>query len=298
MDLDALSALDPAALRRLVPGFVNSYFRDDAAIATAAEARVREVVEQATDDELRETMAIFGSVGGEYRPYEAAPVLRRISRAYIPVPCGDARAEGLEHLESVRGRNQLWICNHLSYVDTQVTDALIAKGGCDIIDDVLVVAGPKVYTEPFRRLAAVALNTLMTAQSSQLQHNASGLSPREIASIAVTSMKQARTWRAERGPVLLYPEGSRSRSGRLGSFLRAAARYARGAEVIVPVAITGSENLFGYDERMRPAEVTLTIGEPFTPKPGKTAAIEEARERIAGLLPEAYKPDPATPVLR
>lgn len=298
MDLEALSSLEPTALRTLVPGFINSYFRDDPEIATQAEAKVRAVVDAVSDAELADTLRLFREAGAAYQPYPAAPVLRAISRAYIPVPCGDAAAQGLHHLEAVRGRNQLWICNHLSYVDTQVTDALIAKGGCDVIDDVLVVAGPKVYTEPFRRLAAVALNTLMTAQSSQLQHNASGLSPREIASIAVTSMKQAATWRAERGPVLLYPEGSRSRSGRLGSFLRAAARYARGAEVIVPVAITGSEDLFGYDERMRPARVTLTVGEPFEPAPGKTAAIEEARLRIADLLPEPYKPDAETPALR
>ena len=298
MDLDALASLEPAALRTLVPGFINSYFRDDPDVADRAEARVREVVEQATDQDLAETLAIFGRAGDAYRPHEAAPVLRRISRAYIPVPCGDAQAQGIEHLESVRGRNQLWICNHLSYVDTQVTDALTAKAGCDVIDDVLVVAGPKVYTEPFRRLAAVALNTLMTAQSSQLSTNASGLSAREIAEIAVTSMKQAATWRAERGPVLLYPEGTRSRSGRLGSFLRAAGRWTRGAEVIVPVAITGSENLFAYDERMRPADVSLTFGEPFPTPKGKTAPLEAAWERVAALLPEAYRPAPDTPVIR
>ena len=297
MDLEALASLSPAQLRAFVPGFINSYFRDDEAIASAAEERVRQALEASTDEEILATLEAYAGAGEEYRPHPAATVLRRISRAYIPVPCGDARARGLEHLDDVRGRNQIWICNHLSYVDTQVTDALTSLDS-DHADEVLVVAGPKVYTEPFRRLAAVALNTLMTAQSSQLSHNAAGLSPREIAAIAITSMKQAAEWRATRGPVLLYPEGSRSRSGRLGPFLRAVGRYMRGAEVIVPVAITGSEALFAYDERMRPAEVSLTFGEAFEPPPGKTAALEEAWGRIATMLPESYQPAPDTPRLR
>lgn len=294
MDLEQIAALSPAQLRAVVPGFINSYFRDDPAIATAAEGRVREVVQASTDEEIRQTMRAYAEAGREYKAHEAALVLQRISRAYIPVPCGDAMPSGLHHLDAVKGRDQLWICNHLSYVDTQVTDALLARAQRAEADDMLVVAGPKVYTEPFRRLAAVALNTLMTAQSSQLASNTAGLSPREIATIALTSLKQAEAWRKERGPVLLYPEGSRSRSGRMGTFLRAAARYTRGVGVIVPVAITGSEALFGFDERMRPAQVSLSFGEPFEPPRGKTAGLEEAWRRVAALLPESYKPAEGT----
>lgn len=297
MDLDALATLTPDQLRAMAPSFICSYFRDNPDVASRAEDQVRRALAESSDDEIRETLVAYRAAGRDYQPYPAATVLRRIARAYIPVPCGDARAHGLEHIEAVRGRNQIWICNHLSYVDTQVTDALTALDS-DLADEVLVVAGPKVYTETFRRLAAVALNTLMTAQSSQLQHNASDLSPREIAAIALTSFEQAAAWRRERGPVLLYPEGSRSRSGRLGPFLRAAARYTRGVEVVVPVAITGSEKLFGYDERMRPAQVSLSFGEAFEPRPGKTAALEEAWERVAELLPEAYKPLEDTAPLR
>jgi 1-acyl-sn-glycerol-3-phosphate acyltransferase len=294
MDLAQIASLQPAQLRAIVPGFINSYFRDDPDIATRAEERVRQVLEASTDEEIRRTLALYGAAGQAYEPHEAALVLRRISRAYIPVPCGEALPTGLEHLDAAKGRDQLWICNHLSYVDTQVTDALLARAGRAEADDMLVVAGPKVYSEPFRRLAAVALNTLMTAQSSQLATNTSGLSPREIATIALTSLQQAEAWRSQRGPVLLYPEGSRSRSGRLGTFLRAAARYTRGVEVIVPVAITGSQHLFGFDERMRPADVSLTFGEPFEPARGKTAGLEEAWRRVAGLLPQDYAPEPGT----
>ena len=294
MDLAQIASLQPDQLRAIVPGFINSYFRDDPAIATQAEERVRQVLSTSTDQEILETMALYGAAGQAYEPHEAALVLRRISRAYIPVPCGQASPQGLEHLDEARGRSQLWICNHLSYVDTQVTDALLARAGRAEADDMLVVAGPKVYSEPFRRLAAVALNTLMTAQSSQIATNSSGLSPREIATIALTSLRQAEAWRKERGPVLLYPEGSRSRTGRMGTFLRAAARYTRGVDLIVPVAITGSQDLFGFDERMWPARVSLTFGEPFTPGPGKTAGLEEAWRRVSALLPSDYAPTPDT----
>jgi 1-acyl-sn-glycerol-3-phosphate acyltransferase len=69
--------------------------------------------------------------------------------------------------------------------------------------------------------------------------------------------------------------------------------------VVVPVALTGTENpnIYGHLRRLRRAPVTLTVGEPFfiQEDPGgdrqKTlqAGTRQIMESIARLLPEAYR---------
>jgi 1-acyl-sn-glycerol-3-phosphate acyltransferase len=87
---------------------------------------------------------------------------------------------------------------------------------------------------------------------------------------------------------VLYPEGTRSRDGALGPFLPAAARYLRGAAWVVPVVVRGTDALFGRDERFRPQPVHVRIGEAFDPGAvvgdPKTAALEEARRRVLGVM--------------
>ncbi len=298
MDFDALSGLPAAQLRQVVPSFLGGYFSvQDPGLVEETVAGAAAVLHEASDAELKRAMSVYGAAGQHWRVHEADPVLRALARDWMPRCMPQARVVGLERLPD-DGRGCLWIGNHLSYVDTQVADSLVARAKIPCADEVLVVAGPKAFTEPFRRVAATALNTLMTPQSGRLEHNEHGLSQRQIAALAVDCMESARTWMTERGPLLLYPEGSRSRTGHLGSFLRATARYSRAARLVVPVAVTGTEKLFAFDHRMRVAEVTLTIGEPFVPGAGKTAALEQAWAALSELLPAPYKPLPGTPVLR
>ncbi|MBK7761502.1 MAG: hypothetical protein IPI35_34900 [Deltaproteobacteria bacterium] len=73
------------------------------------------------------------------------------------------------------------------------------------------------------------------------------LEPFEVAALALGALREAEAWRASRGPVVLYPEGTRSRDGQLGPFLPAAARYLRGAAWVVPVVVRGTDALFGRD---------------------------------------------------
>lgn len=294
--IEQIATLAPDQIRAMLPGFVQSYFDGVNERATAATEGVRSVLDQATDDEIAQAQATYMAAGERgYVVYEASPLLRQVARTWQRRFMSHVTVDGVEHLAASRGRNQLWICNHLSYIDTQTTDILLAESGLDaVVDNMLVVAGPKVYEDPFRRLAAIGLNTLKTAQSSRIRHNAAELSARQIAEIAVRNLKSAQVWRAERGPVLLYPEGSRSRTGRLQPFLRAAARYARHAEVIVPVSLSGTDGLFGMDLKMRPSAVTLRIGEPFEPPKGKTAWLEQAWDRVADGLEPRHTPEPGT----
>jgi 1-acyl-sn-glycerol-3-phosphate acyltransferase len=113
--------------------------------------------------------------------------------------------------------------------------------------------------------------------------------------------------------LLVFPEGTRSgRQAVLGKGWPGTALIAlRNSVPIVPVAITGSQNMSLPLLFVRPfprQRITLTIGEPFfLPEPERlnAAAAAEGTEiimqKIAALLPEEYrgyygseaKPDPA-----
>lgn len=102
-----------------------------------------------------------------------------------------------------------------------------------------------------------------------------------------------------RGGVLgMFPEGKRSREGSLTSGLLGAALIAYHNQVrILPVSITGSEEIRGKNWLFHRPQVRITIGEPFFLSDiGHTLKKEQLSEftgiimkKIADLLPEDYR---------
>ncbi|RME21593.1 MAG: 1-acyl-sn-glycerol-3-phosphate acyltransferase [Deltaproteobacteria bacterium] len=285
---DALLALEPAAIRRLLPSWLAATVTE---VGDEVERVVAEVVAASDDTDLARAFAALQCLGEEFRLYEADPFARRVSRAYMgPLLRPGSDIDGVDHVVgAAQSGPVLLVGNHRSYVDTQLTDALLARVRPDLADRLVTVAGPKVYATTFRRFASLGLTTLKTAQSTRLATNDAGLSAREVARIALNTVRQAHRCMQAGRPVLLYPEGTRSRTGRLGPFLRAAERYARldGLQV-VPVALTGSEQVFPIDaEQLGPAVVHLRFGRPL-----RVDAIERggvlaaARTELAELLGE------------
>jgi 1-acyl-sn-glycerol-3-phosphate acyltransferase len=106
--------------------------------------------------------------------------------------------------------------------------------------------------------------------------------------------------------LMMFPEGTRSRTGRLGSGHPGTALIARrtGAPII-PVAVTGTERIAWPGIFFRPRSVPhirVVVGEPFVLE--KAAAnseslrrdADEIMARIAALLPEQYRAAPAAAV--
>ena len=100
--------------------------------------------------------------------------------------------------------------------------------------------------------------------------------------------------------VLLYPEGARTRTGRMGSFIQATRRYLEGADFLVPAAIAGTERAMPVDgEVLEPSSLTLSFGPPV-PLAGvdPREALTAAHLAIEDLLPEPLRPDGSAPRLR
>ncbi len=96
----------------------------------------------------------------------------------------------------------------------------------------------------------------------------------------------------------MFPEGSRSPNAQLQPALSGSALIAsRGGAPILPVGITGSEDIKGFFWMLRRPRVTVNIGQPFSlPLAGSKFTRNELAEhtnfimeRIAELLPPQYR---------
>jgi len=298
LTVDEVASTSIPDLRVLLPGWLSVHAVPEHAAATIE--RVRRAMDRHSDDELRTALDRYRDLATEFRYYPADEVARSIGKDFVRDMALESTLTGVERLRAaLKAGPCLLLCNHLSYADSQFTDLLLASNGADDLARRLVfVAGPKVYESPTRRMAALGLNTLPTLQSTRLGRGS--LSPREVAKIALGTVKQAGDLMRDGQAIVLYAEGTRSRTGRMCSFLRAANRYAGAAEAsIVPMALAGSNRSFPiHEQAMRPAHVSLSIGEAVEVEASdRQAAVEEAWHRIAALLPDDYKPEPDTPPL-
>lgn len=287
LDLEATRSLSPGQVRQLLPAWLAT------TVVPAASLQVQQgvagVLEVASQADLATMLSAFSELGREYRLYPADPLMRRVSRAYMAaLALPGSQVHGVAHLRAALAAGPvLLLGNHRSYVDTQLTDLLLSRQDPALADRLVTVAGPKVYRTPFRRVAALGLSTIQTAQSSTVASEGAELDLRQVARIAASTVHQAHDLMQQGYPVLLYPEGTRTRTGRLGPFLRGAGRYARLDGVqILPLALSGSEKVMPIDaSKLSPAVVTLTLGEAFAAEGlGKDGVLAEARRRLEGLL--------------
>ncbi|MEE2829722.1 MAG: lysophospholipid acyltransferase family protein [Myxococcota bacterium] len=289
-----------------LPTFLASYVVPEPAVQ-------REVIEAISALGRDQPKAAWASLlehmqhlGEGYGRFHRNGLAERIAEAYMaPLLDGASSLEGVEHLdramEQLRAGARLMIVgNHLSYADTMTVRALLGRlGRHDAVARLTAVAGPKVYSEPMRRLAVAGIHSIKVAQSSTLSTNESELGPREIMRISRMCMEQAVEAMDDGQIVLIYPEGTRSRTGRLQSFVRATNRWLTLPGVVLrPVALWGSEGLYLIDsDQMRPAECHARIGPAIDTEQlradgaGRDEIMEAAFLALADLLPPHYRPE-------
>ena len=96
--------------------------------------------------------------------------------------------------------------------------------------------------------------------------------------------------------MVVFPEGSRTKTGRMGTFKRGAYMLATEFNLpVVPVTIDGSYKIMPSGGKMKlptPGVIRMTIHQPIVaPSEGHDLSklMEESREAIASALPEEYK---------
>ena len=197
------------------------------------------------------------------------------------------------------GEPVVLVANHLSYADANVIQVLLQRGGQSALAERLTaVAGPKVFTSRQRRFSSLCFGTVKVPQSADLASAEAALHPRAVAQAARCSIDAARGRLVAGDALLLFAEGTRSRSGAMQPMLAGAARYLElPGTWVLPVGVFGSEALFPVDSgTLRPARATVQLGEPvaaarlFTGADGDRRAVMDAIGlAVAGLLPPEYR---------
>ncbi len=300
MTVEQFARLSADELRALAPRWLSQHVVDEDDLRALVRRRVGDALEACSDESIEELLRRYPRAGREFRLYPFSTAARDVGREFLREVPPFTSLFGLEQLEEAMDRGPcLLVANHLSHGDSQFIDFVLAYYGADDLADRLVfAAGPQFYENPYRRMAAMTLNTLPIIESSR--RGPRRPTQREAARIVRGSLEQARVLMQSGFALVIYPEGTRSRSGRLGSFQEAAARYARvpGAS-IVPIAITGTDEAFPiHQHQLRPYAVTITAGEWIPVDTlGPVPALEAAWRALVAMVPEAYQPERGTPAL-
>ena len=175
------------------------------------------------------------------------------------------RASGLENLG--QGRNAVIMANHLSLLDPCVLLEAIPV-------DFKVLVKKEVFRVPFLATAMRRAGLISVDRADRDRARAS------IAA-AVTSLQSGNSF-------LVFPEGTRSRTGELGELKKGVFIAAMEAgSAIVPVAVKGTRELLpkgGF--AINPGEVTVQVLPAVAAGPDKEREelMAEVRGRIAAAL--------------
>lgn len=211
----------------------------------------------------------------------------------------DSQLVGTDHLAKVMTAPVTIFANHVSYADANLVEVLLQRSGAAALANRLTaIAGPKVFTSRQRRFSSLCFGTVKVPQSTEVSSEEAILSAREVARAARRSIEVARGRLGAGDALLLFGEGTRSRTGGMQPMLAGVARYLDVPGTwVLPVGLAGPEALFPVgDATLRPARVVMRLGSPIRADALLTRAGRDRRRimdaiglAVAELLPPAYR---------
>ena len=265
---------------------------------------IRACVERAIDESgpgaIDSLSARLLRAGTDWAYYPHDPLARRIHHALAsqvlqPEPVVD----GTHHLDAARDKPLVIFANHLSYSDANVVEVLLRNvGACCLADRLTAIAGPKVYSDLTRRFSSLCFGTIKVPQSSERSTEDAVMNPREVARAARRAIEIAQERLSLGEALLIFAEGSRSRTAQMQPFLSGTARYLDARDTwVLPIGITGTEKLFPIDgAALHRVPITMNIGRPVPASylrdqygRDRKSMMESIGHAVAELLPQAYR---------
>ena len=201
---------------------------------------MRESLEQEIDEAGPDALARLGERlardGADWAYYPSDPLAKRIHHVLAErILKPGSVLLGLENLEAVAGRPVVIFANHLSYSDANLLEVLLHRaGGAPHANRLTVIAGPKVYSSLKRRFSSLCFGTIKTPQNTGLSSEDAVMNPRDVARAARRSIDVAHERLGCGDALLVFAEGTRSRTSGLQQMLAAATRYLESSRHVHP----------------------------------------------------------------
>jgi len=183
------------------------------------------------------------------------------------------RAVGKENLED--GRAYLFMSNHISNLDPPIITQLIGRR-------ISIMAKQELFKIPLFGRAMLCANFVPVNRSNSRS--------------ALESVREAARVLRSGLAMLVFPEGTRSRDGKLLPFKKGPFHLAMEAGVpVVPVTIVGSRDAWRKGSMsMHSGEVVVNFHAPIDPRQfaNKEELVAAVRTAIHAGLPEQYRDSP------
>ena len=189
--------------------------------------------------------------------------------------------------------------NHLSYSDANVVEIVLRSAGAGwLADRLTAIAGPKVYSNVMRRFSSLCFGTIKVPQSSERSSEDAVMNPRDVARAARRAIQIAHERLSLGEALLIFAEGSRSRTGQMQEFLPGTARYLELPDTwVLPIGLTGTEKLFPIDaSALHAVPITMSVGRPIPASDLRERVRKDRRlmmdgigRAVADLLPAEYR---------
>lgn len=170
--------------------------------------------------------------------------------------------ERLESMDRLRrkGKSFTFICNHLTYADSHIIETMLIRNGFrGLADHLIHIAGQKTF-EIWRYAMTRSLNTIRVYQPK------ARIDKMFSRKMNAKALRWAGHLKRRGYSLLVFPEGTRSRSERRFNLLNANPRttiYFR-ESFVIPLALMGPENILPVGHVLpKRAAVRLRIGEPI-----------------------------------
>ena len=265
---------------------------------------VNEFVENASDETVADFLKKYEVAGIDWGFSEGSVFVREIMHLVLnkmlnfDITGSENIDAAVKLLAEGKADRLVFVANHVSYSDANIFatafDDNFAKGG--FAGELAVIAGPKVFSHPVRKFASMHFNSLLIAQSQTVATVPVAYPIRVIARAAAKVVEDVK---ARVKIFLVFPEGKRSRDGKMDHFLSGVYRMIDTDEnvLVQPVSILGGEKLLPVSQGvLHPADIRINVGEAeyvsdIIEKIGETQSLKQAfmdylGKKVAALHPE------------